>query len=39
MSDMRTLKDLAEIQLIHERYEHDYAAYVAMLQTRTRLRR
>jgi len=31
--------ELAEIRLIHERYERDYAAYVAKLQARPRLRR
>ena len=39
MSDMRTLKELSKIQLIHERYELDYAAYVAVLKARFRLRR
>ena len=39
MPDMRTQHELAAIKHIHERYAHDYAAYVAMLQTRTRLRR
>jgi len=30
----RTHLELAAIQAIHERYEQDYAAYVALLATR-----
>jgi len=34
MLEARTHFDLAAIQAIHNRYEQDYAAYVAMLATR-----
>jgi len=31
MSDMRTPQELTELKHIHERYEQDYAKYVAKL--------
>ena len=36
MLDVRTLHDLAVIKVIHDRYEQDYAAYVAVLKARLR---
>ena len=34
MLEARTHLELVAIQAIHEKYEQDYAAYVAMLKTR-----
>jgi hypothetical protein len=34
MPDERTESDLAAIKVIHLRYEHEYAAYVAFLGAR-----
>jgi len=34
MPDERTQRDLAAIKVIHLRYEHEYAAYVAFLRAR-----
>jgi len=36
MLDVRTLHELAVIKAIHDRYEQDYAAYVAVLKARSR---
>jgi len=37
MLESRTQHELAVIRVIHERFELDYAAYVATLQARSRL--
>jgi len=34
MLEARTPLELADIKAIHEKYEQDYAAYVALLMTR-----
>jgi len=36
MPDERSQQDLAAIRVIHERYERDYAAYVASLAARVK---
>jgi hypothetical protein len=36
MLELHTPQELATIKVIHDRYEHDYAAYVARLLARSR---
>ena len=37
MLELHTPHELAVIKVIHDRYEHDYAAYVATLKARSRI--